>query len=345
MTQIEAAHKTAHIGMEKYLSSTPDWMMQCVKNHEGNKKLYSITKKANDFSRDLSLEEVSYKDHAGSTAKAKIAKQAAKQALQKQLQNNWCKKALHGQFAKRVDQPDVDKSGTFQWLKSSSLKAETEGFLLAAQDQSLKTRNYLKFIMKTGNDPTCRFCHQHQETIDHLVSGCPILAKKEYLERHNKVAQYVHWKVCQHYGIKVLNHWYEHQIVPVTENERVLILWDFAIQTDRTIMANRPDIVIRDKAERTCLLLDVAIPTDRNTSLKTYEKLSKYKDLDIELQKSWNVKTKTIPIIIGALGVINKSLPKYLKEIPGNIAKEELQKIALLGTARILRKALSLNAL
>ena len=54
---------------------------------------------------------------------------------------------------------------------------------------------------------------------------------------------------------------------------------------------------------------------------------------------------KTIPVIIGALGVVNKSTKKYLKEIPGNVFFYELQKTTLLGTARILRKALSLNIL
>ena len=141
------------------------------------------------------------------------------------------------------------------------------------------------------------------------------------------------------------NTWYQHETPPVMENDRATILWDFSIQTDRTIKANRPDIVIKDKTEKTCLLLDVSIPSDRNTSLKTYEKLAKYKDLDIELAKSWHVKTKTIPVIIGALGVVNKNTLKYIKEIPGKIDIAELQKITLLGTATILRKALSLNAL
>ena len=92
-------------------------------------------------------------------------------------------------------------------------------------------------------------------------------------------------------------------------------------------------------------MLDISIPSDRNTSLKTYEKISKYKDLELELTKSWKTNVKTIPIIIGALGVINKSTPKYVKELPTTINIDELQKITLLGTATILRKALSLNVL
>ena len=347
LLQVEMNFKTTFIGQQKYLENTKDWMMTCVRTHDSQKKLYSIRKKSDDYRKDLGVDIVG--ESAVSTGNvisdAKAAKLIAKKAALNKLDNNWRNKALHGKFPERASKADVDKERTFLWLKSSNLKAETEGFIIAAQDQSLKTNNYLKNIMKVGGDGKCRYCKEQLETIDHLVSGCSTLAKSEYIIRHNKVAQYIHWKVCQHYDMEVNSKWYEHQTEPVTENSKATILWDFAIQTDRTIKANRPDLVIRDKKTRTCLLLDVSIPTDRNTSLKTFEKLSKYKDLDIELSKSWKVKTKTVPIIIGALGVINRSTPKYVKEVPGKISISELQKITLLGTSRILRKALSLNAL
>jgi len=50
----------------------------------------------------------------------------------------------------------------------------------------------------------------------------------------------------------------------------------------------------------------------------------------------WGMKATTIPVVIGALGLIKKGLEKYTKQIPGNIKISELQKIALLGTSRIL---------
>ena len=345
LLQIEAESKIATIGMSEYLKQNNDWMMQCVKIHEDSKPLLtSVTRKATKYTNMIKYEVPPLSSNGNPTAKAKLLKKIAKNALLSQFAENWKQKQLHGQFANRIEQADVDKKKTLEWLKSSSLKPETEGFILAAQDQSLKTKNYEKHVMKATGDDKCRYCHEKQETIDHLVSGCPVLAKSEYILRHNKVAQHLHWQICKHYNIKVNDKWYEHETPPVTESEHATIMWDFAIQTDRTIKANRPDIVVRDKKLQTVLIIDVAIPTDRNTSVKTFEKLSKYKDLDIELAKSWKCETKTIPIVIGALGVINKTTEKYLDEVPGRSSIKELQKTTLLGTARILRKALSLNA-
>ena len=96
------------------------------------------------------------------------------------------------------------------------------------------------------------------------------------------------------------------------------------------IKANRPDIVIKDKQEKSCLLIYMSIPTEKNTSVKVTEKLSKYKDLEIEIGRMWGMKATMIPVVIGALGLIKKGLEKYTKQIPSNIKISELQKIALL---------------
>jgi len=51
-----------------------------------------------------------------------------------------------------------------------------------------------------------------------------------------------------------------------------------------------------------------------------------------------DVKTKVIPVIIGAIATISKSFRKYVSNIPGKHEVKELQKTAILGTAHILRK-------
>ena len=52
----------------------------------------------------------------------------------------------------------------------------------------------------------------------------------------------------------------------------------------------------------------------------------------------WNVKTKVIPVIIGATGNVTKSFRKYVSNTPGNHEVKELQKTASLGIAHILRQ-------
>jgi len=55
----------------------------------------------------------------------------------------------------------------------------------------------------------------------------------------------------------------------------------------------------------------------------------------------WNVQTKLIPVIIGATGTISKSFRKYMSNVPGNHEVKEPHKIAILGTAHVLRKVLT----
>jgi hypothetical protein len=62
--------------------------------------------------------------------------------------------------------------------------------------------------------------------------------------------------------------------------------------------------------KKTCMLIDVAISGDRNVIKKEAEKILKYKDLTTEIQYMWNVKTKVIPVIIGATATISKSFKK-----------------------------------
>jgi hypothetical protein len=89
------------------------------------------------------------------------------------------------------------------------------------------------------------------------------------------------------------------------------------------------------------MLIDFAISGDRDVFKKEAEKILKYTDLTIEIQRMWNVKTRVIPVIIGVTGTISKSFRKCVSNIPGNHEVRELQKRAILGTAHILRKVLS----
>ena len=129
----------------------------------------------------------------------------------------------------------------------------------------------------------------------------------------------------------------------MTENETATVLWDMPVSTDKEIKANRPDIIIKDKKEKKCIMIDMSIPSERNVSIKEVEKLSKYKDLEIEVTKMWQMKTSAVSIVVGALGLVKKGFKTYINQIPEYIRIEELQKIALLGSAHILRRTLSIK--
>jgi len=81
------------------------------------------------------------------------------------------------------------------------------------------------------------------------------------------------------------------------------------------------------------MLIDVTISGDRNVIRKEAEKILKYKDLSIEIQHTWNVKTEVIPVITGVTGTISRSFRKYMSNIQGKHEVKELQKTAILGTA------------
>jgi hypothetical protein len=99
------------------------------------------------------------------------------------------------------------------------------------------------------------------------------------------------------------------------------------IQTDREVLANRPDIIIKNIKDKICLLINVAIPSDRNVIQKESEEKLKYKNLSIEIQRIWIMKCFIIPVIIGATEIVNKGpKKKYLETIPGKHSIDSLQK-------------------
>jgi len=70
---------------------------------------------------------------------------------------------------------------------------------------------------------------------------------------------------------------------------------------------------LHDKTEKTSLLTDTAIPDDSNINTKETEKLSKFKDLQIKVSRMWAVRTKIVPVVIGALGTITKGLNQNIQ--------------------------------
>jgi hypothetical protein len=225
-------------------------------------------------------------------------------------------------------------------MNKGLLKRETESLLVAAQNQAIRTNYRRAKIEKDGSSPLCRMCKSSDETISHIVSDCSKLAQTEHKGRHDKVATAVNWCLAKKFGFPASDQWYSHRAQPSVENEKAKLLWDFNIYTDCVIEARRPDIVLVKKETRECLVIDIAVPGDVRIEGKEDEKIDKYGDLCRELKRLWDVRCTVVPVIVGALGTIPKRLSSFLALLDINLSVETIQKSALLGTARILRKVL-----
>ena len=158
------------------------------------------------------------------------------------------------------------------------------------------------------------------------------------------MARYIHWQLCGKCGLERANNWYEQKPEGVVESENFKILWDFTIQCDRRVEARRPDIVFVDKKEREVVIIDVAIPgDDRVKDKEQLEKVEKYQLLKDEIAKVWQMrKVIVVPVVIGALGAVSVNFKENMRQIGVKVRLAVIQKTALLGTAKILRKVLSL---
>ena len=107
------------------------------------------------------------------------------------------------------------------------------------------------------------------------------------------------------------------------------------------IEARRPDIVVVDKVKKETVIIDMPIPRDTRVCDKEQEKIEKYSLLKDKIASLWQMeKVVVIPIVVGGLETITK-FEKYIESLGIEIRIEHVQKPALLGTTRIIRKVLS----
>ena len=298
----------------------------------------SVIRKAETYANDIGLEFVDIVELNKVECKTRV-----KNSMTSKGNATLTNMPMHGQHHRLLQEEHIDRKTSLTWMKDSRLKGHTEAMVHAIQDQAVKTRYMEKNIYKTTENDKCRKCNEKAETIHHIISGCPKYANTLYLKRHNNVAKYLHLQICLNNDLVKKNcEWYKYEPSPVLENENFKILWDFSIQTDKEIRANRPDIIFVDKRERTVMFIDVTIPNDHNIIEKKLEKIEKYTDLGIEIKELWNMqRVDIVPIVIGCTGVVDNTFVRYLGKIPAEINVFELQKIVLLNTCYIVRRFLS----
>ena len=100
------------------------------------------------FNRKLGVPVIPPAEDEADTTYTRIAKAKAKHQRRQQLRSKWESKALHAQLPTKGETGRLGPRQYQQTAKATGLKAETEGFIIAAQDQSLPTRWYQHNILK-----------------------------------------------------------------------------------------------------------------------------------------------------------------------------------------------------
>ena len=120
------------------------------------------------------------------------------------------------------------------------------------------------------------------------------LAKEQHIKRHYCVCAQLHCNICMETGVKLDNeqgHVHIPKLAETSPEGNVMILCNQQVLSNRTIPNNKLDIIIHDDEKGTRMLIDAANSGDKNVIKKEGKEILKYKDLIIEIQRMWNVKT------------------------------------------------------
>ena len=95
------------------------------------------------------------------TGMVRIRNNSSTCRLMQKQKEKWVTKPLRRQFLRQTQQ--IPDSKSWVWLTTSGLKKETEGFLMAAQDQALQTNAIKLKIDKWEGEATCRMCKSREK--------------------------------------------------------------------------------------------------------------------------------------------------------------------------------------
>ena len=141
LMNLEKEYKATMVGLHKYMMNKEDPQIQAVVRHQTAKALHSIHKEAEAYLTKAGTKDLITNDLPKSaTWKAKKLKLKYKEDVNKLVKDRWKEKAMHGKLPKYLEKDHVDQEMSFQWMKYTGLKGETEGLITAAQDQALNTR-------------------------------------------------------------------------------------------------------------------------------------------------------------------------------------------------------------
>ncbi|KAF2886553.1 hypothetical protein ILUMI_19620 [Ignelater luminosus] len=194
-----------------------------------------------------------------------------------------------------------------RWIKDEE---NSNNNIPEMQLQEINKNDVRKYILqdKTLTDDKCRVCNQQQETIEHIIAGCSILASTDYIRRHDNVAKIVHQHPALHHNL------IESKVPYYTYSPEILL--------ENSIFMN--------KVHKRTYLIEIAVPLTNNLQRKHTEKIQKYIELAAEIKDMWEQRE-----------VIPHTLHRAIQQLqmPEMIYKK-MQKAVILDTCALTRKFL-----
>uniref|UniRef100_H3AWP0 Reverse transcriptase domain-containing protein n=1 Tax=Latimeria chalumnae TaxID=7897 RepID=H3AWP0_LATCH len=247
-----------------------------------------------------------------------------KTTLQSRL-DEWSMKSLHGRFHAVLHKDNINVE------VSTILCHRPEARLPAREPSARKPHSWPRHALSGRPwawQAQCRWC----SWLASVAPSCTINLTPSWekiKENNNK------------YQLPRGQHCWEQKPEPVIENERVMILWDFTLQLHRLVEAKKPGILLIQKASgsnpQKITIIDIACPWDGTLAEKEEEKISKYQTLRMDLERTWGGKAKVVPIVVGTLVALPKTLKGYLQELDVTINVQTLQKAFILRISSILQ--------
>ena len=172
------------------------------------------------------------------------------------------------------------------------------------------------------------------------------MAATAYVERHEGIVKYVHWCLRKNLGVPELAlTWFNHKLTGpgFVEKGTTQIYWKLPVTIDHLITANKLDTVVVDHQYKLTILIDMSVLGDWNVVTKKADKLEKYSELRTEIHHIWGTEVKTVPVVIGALATVKKSLTMFLELTSPNARVEIIQREAILSTLHYLCRVLDIH--
>ena len=158
-------------------------------------------------------------------------------------------------------------------------------------------------MLKIEENALCRVCKLHEETLDHILVGCPVHYFGLYKEKHDKLMKLVAHKAVE----SVLGRSIKLSELKTIESEKEKgkVVQDTEQMTIESYSERRPDIIIYDYKNKIIYVIEIAVSHDSKVVQRASQKKGKYHRLSREMaQMNPSMKVKVVPFVVGNLGTM-----------------------------------------